>query len=68
MVAILMTSAKFATLELLKIIFFWNSGYGAIISFHEVTNKLLSHESNYVVDMVSDQSFVTLAFPLEKLW
>ena len=50
-VAILMISAKLATLELLKINVFWNKGYDVIVSVHDVTNKILSHDSNYIVDV-----------------
>ena len=42
MVTILMISAKMVTLGLLDV----------IISIHEVTNKILSHESNFIVDVV----------------
>ena len=44
MVAILMMSAKLAT--------FWNKGYDVIIYVHEVTNKILPNDSNYIVDVV----------------
>ena len=40
MVAILMMSAKIATLDLLKIKVFWNKGYDVIISAHEVTKQV----------------------------
>ena len=46
-----MMSAKLATLSL-KIKVFWNNGYDAIISVHEVTNKILSRVSNYIVDAI----------------
>ena len=52
MVTILMMSAKMATLGLLKIKVFWNKGYDVIISVHDVTNKILSRDSNYIVDVV----------------
>ena len=52
MVAILMMSAKLDTLDLLKINAFWNKGYDIIISFHDVTNKVLSLDSNYIVGVV----------------
>ena len=52
MVAILMMSAKMATLGLLKIKVFWNKGYDVIISVHDVTNKILSRDSNYIIDVV----------------
>ena len=47
-----MTSVKMATPGLLKITVFWNKGYDVIISVHDVTNKILSRNSNYIVDVV----------------
>ena len=44
-------SAKMATLGLLKITVFWNKGYDVIISVDDVTNKILSRDSNYIVDV-----------------
>ena len=44
-----MISAKMATLWLLKITVFWNKGYDVIISVDDVTNKILWHNSNYIV-------------------
>ena len=52
MVAILMMSANLATLGLLKIKVVWNKGYNVIISFDDVTNKILSLDSNYFADKV----------------
>ena len=52
MVAIFKMSAKLATLGLLKIKVFWNKGYGVIIFIHGVSNKILSGNSNYIVDVV----------------
>ena len=52
MVTILMMSAKMATPGLLKIKVFWNKGYDVIISVHDVTNKILSRDSNYNVNVV----------------
>ena len=45
MVAILMMSAKLATLGFLKIKAFWNKGYDVIIFVHDV-------QPNYMVDVV----------------
>ena len=53
MVTILMMSAKLATLGLLKIKKFGNSGYGVIISVHNVTSKVLSCDSNDIVDVAT---------------
>ena len=47
-----MMSAKLATLGLLKIKIFWNKGYDVITSVYGVTNKVLSCDSNYIVDVM----------------
>ena len=46
-----MMSAKMATPGLLKVTVFWNKGYDVIISVSEVINKILSRDSNYIVDV-----------------
>ena len=46
-----MMFAKLASLGLLKIKAFWKKGYGVITTVCDVTNKILSHKSNYSVDM-----------------
>ena len=53
MVTILMMSAKMATPDLLKIIFFWNKGYDVINFVYDITKKVLSHDSNYIVELKS---------------
>ena len=45
-----MMSAKMATPGLLKITV-WNKGYDVIIPVDDVTNKILSRDSNYIVDV-----------------
>ena len=52
MVAILKVSPKLANLSLFKRKVFWDKGYDVIISAHNVTNKILSHDLNYIVDVV----------------
>ena len=47
-----MMSAKLAALGLLKMKLFSNKDYDVIISVHYVTNKILSFDSNYIVDVV----------------
>ena len=47
-----MMSAKMTTSDLLKIKVFWNKGYDVIIYVHDVTNKIISRDSNYIVDVV----------------
>ena len=66
MVKNLMMSGKMATPGFLKIKVFWNKRYYVIYYVYDVTNKILSHESNYIVDGVM-WSLVTLAFVQEKL-
>ena len=41
-----------ATPGLLKIMVFWNKGYDVIIPVDDVTNKILSRDSNYIVDVL----------------
>ena len=43
-----MMPAKMATL---KITVFWNKGYDVIIPVNDVTNKVLSRDSNDIVDV-----------------
>ena len=43
-------SAKMATPDLLKIMVFWSEGYDIIIPFDDI-NKILSCDSNYIVDV-----------------
>ena len=46
-----MMSARMATPGLLKKTVFWNKGYDAIIPVDDVTNKILSRDSNHIVDV-----------------
>ena len=48
----LMMSAKMVTPGLLKITVFWNKGYDVIIYVHDVTNKSLLSDSNYMVHVI----------------
>ena len=52
MFAVLMTSAKIATLGFLKEKVFWSKVNDVKISVQDVTNKILSRDSNYLVDVV----------------
>ena len=45
-------SAKLATPGLLKIKIFRNKGYNVIIPDYHVTNKILSRDSDYFVNVV----------------
>ena len=46
-----MMSAKIATPGLLKITVFWKKCYDVIIPVGDVTNKILSRDSNYIADV-----------------
>ena len=46
-----------ATLSLLKQNVFWNKDYDVIICIHDVINKILSRESNYIVAVVMWPNF-----------
>ena len=46
-----MMSAKMASPCLLRITVFWNKGYDVIIPINDVTNKISSRDSNYIVDL-----------------
>ena len=52
MVTIFMMSAKMAAPGVLKIKGFWKKVYDVIISVHDVTNKILSCDSNYNANVV----------------
>ena len=45
-------SAKMATLGLLKIKISWNKDYDVIISIHDLVNKILLLDSNYILNVV----------------
>ena len=45
-------TAKMATPDLLKIKAFWKKGYDVIISVDDITNKILSRDSIYNVNVV----------------
>ena len=52
-----MISAKLVTLGLLKIKVFWRKDYEVIISIHDLTNEILSRDSNHIVDVVMWPNF-----------
>ena len=67
MAKILMMSAKMATPDILKIRVFWNKGYDVIISDHYVTNKFLSRDSNYIIDVVMWSKFGNCSITMRKV-
>ena len=58
---------KLVTLDLLKIKVFQNKSYGAIIFVHIVINKILSCDSNYVVDVVMWPTFGNSSVSMGKV-
>ena len=66
-VTILMMPAKMATLGVLKIRVFWVKGYDVIISDHDVTKKFLSHDSNYIIDVVMWPKFGNCIISMRKV-
>ena len=47
-----MMPVKVATPDLFKTTVFWNKGYYVIIPVHDVSHKILSLDSNYVINVV----------------
>ena len=47
-----MMAAKMAAPALLKIKAFWNKGYHVLYSVYDFTKKILSDDSNYIMDVV----------------
>ena len=47
-----MMSAKLATPGILEINAFWKKVLDVVISIHDVTNRILLRNSNYIVDVV----------------
>ena len=62
-----MMSAKLATGGLLKIKVFWNKSYDVIISVCDVTKKILSRDSNYIVDVVIWQKFGNSSISMKEV-
>ena len=67
MVIILMMAAKLAILGVPKLKEFWKKGYDVIISFHDVINKNLSLESNYIVDVVPWRRFASSGISMTEV-
>ena len=62
-----MISAKMAIPGLLKIMVFWNEGYDVIILVDDVTNKILSRDSNYIVDVFMWPKFGNCSISMRKV-
>ena len=60
-------SAKMATTCFLKMKVLLNKDYDVIIYVHEVTNKILSRDSNYIVDAVMGQKFGKSSISMKEI-
>ena len=58
---------KILTVDVVKIKVVWSKGYDLIISVYDVTNKVLSHNSNYVVDVVIWPKFSNSNISMRKV-
>ena len=67
MVAILMMSAKLATVDLLKIKAFWYKGCDLLISIHDATKRLLSRDWNYIVNVVMWPKFSNSSITMREV-
>ena len=67
LVTIVMMSAKIATPGLLKIKVFWNKAHDVMIFVHNVSNKILSRYSNYIVDVVMWTKFVNSSISMREI-
>ena len=61
--AVLMTSEKMATLGLLKEKVFWSK----VISVQDVTNKIISRDSNYIADVVIWSKFGNYSISMREV-
>ena len=62
-----MTSAKLGTLGLLKINVFWNKGYDVLIFLQNLTSKILSRDSNYIVEVVIWPKFDKFSISMREI-
>ena len=67
MVTTLMMSVKISTPSIRKIRVFWNNGYDVIVFVHDVTNKILSCDSNYIIDVVMWPKFGNCSISKRKV-
>ena len=62
-----MMSAKMATIGLLKTTVFWYKGYDVIVSVDDVANKILSRDSNYIVDVLMSPKFGNCSISMREV-
>ena len=64
---IMMMSAKISTSGILKIKIPWKKAYDVIIFSHNFTNKILSPDSNYNVNVVIGPNFGNSSFSVREV-
>ena len=64
--AISMMSSKLSTLGVLKRNILWNKKYDVLISVYDVTNKILSRGSNYIVDRAMWLKFANFSISMTE--
>ena len=62
-----MMSAKMANSVLLEITVFWNKCYDVIIHVDDVTNKILSRDANYIVDVFKWPKFDNSSISMKEV-
>ena len=62
-----MMSAKMATSGVLKIDVSLNKGYDVKVSIHDVINKILSRDSNYIVDVAMWPKFSSFSISMKEI-
>ena len=62
-----MMPAKMVTPDFLKKAVFWNKGYYVIISVHDAMIKILSGDSNYIVDAVMRPKFDNSSISMKEV-
>ena len=67
MATIFIMSAKIASLSLFRIKIFQNKVYDVIISVHNVTGKIFSLGSSYIVDVVMWPKFGNYSISMRKV-
>ena len=66
-VTFLMMSAKLGPPGLLKRKIFQNNGYNVMIPDYDVTNKKLSRDSNYILDVVMWPKFGSYSISMREV-
>ena len=60
-------SAKMATSGLFKSTVFWSKGYNVTILVDDVSNKILSRDSNYIVDLFICPNFGNFSISVKEV-